>query len=643
MKLPRTSQADHTETQDQLADMAANSNKGRKEIEVSKEPKEPETSTFLTETREEAEDDEEDRDEAKGDNFSGHSEGHSIQEQEKNEDLAESSDNVNELNNVEVAEEQISTESKHGDDQDLEPQVAITGNESSNVASKGSESQTGPTGSESKQVVPIGSESKQAVPTGVGSKTLQPKRRRDKKPKTLHHQQKQPVMKSQGNQMIEDEDLGIYEDITEGVDLFDNEDYMEMMGNRDTHPSSTVTKTPDLYTEVRPAPPPTSILRNPSATQEIPDYDAMDDLQNSRVTWNAIEPHFSVSIANMQRHYSGRMANTPASCYSAESRNASRVTSESREAMFKRAMTLLSARCTSTGPGAGEMTLGKGEVFGVHVPQYYYVTQEKPRPMPPLKAWNGYNGNVYFEPIQINTLSEAPNMSTVSVMSSRTNDKLHRMLINRKQMNSGKFDRIDSATTRSVSRQTGKSMSIRSSTRQSLILDKKTVMNGYNENIQDDLALIEGVECTGSLAVRPKSDKTMDKETRRALMYNKERLCKGSVVHRINESRNKSRMVLKVNGGKFVSPQTMSPLLRTQTQYSLSNQRLTTNSPDPYHQQLPPLEQLRASVRHMDTAEKQKAPSSYRYSKPVTMTAEIKPYIKYSPDIKKSRQQPSYV
>lgn len=214
--------------------------------------------------------------------------------------------------------------------------------------------------------------------------------------------------------------------------------------------------------------------------------------------------------------------------------------------------------------------------------------------------------------------------------------------MNRNQMGSGKFDRSDSSTTRSLSRQTGKSGSIRSSTtRQSLKLDKKIVMNGYNENIQDDLALIEGVECTGSLAVRPKSDKTMDKESRRALMYNRDRICKGSVIHRINESRNKSRMLLKVNGGKYVSPQSMSPLLRTQTQYSLSNQRLTTNSPDPYHQQLPPLEQLRASVRHMATADKQKS-SAYRYSKPVTMAEEIKPFIKYCPDVKNKRQ-PSYV
>ncbi|XP_021339090.1 uncharacterized protein LOC110440374 isoform X1 [Mizuhopecten yessoensis] len=633
MSFPRTSQSDHTGTKDQREDMAANSTRGQK---VAMVPTEPKTSTFLTETREEAMD-EDDGSEKRGDNFSAHSEGCPKLEQVQKEDLGETME-LGDLNNVEVRDDSISIKDKPGGMQDVGPHVEPTGSESSNVAPIGSDSQhVALIGSDSQHVAPIGSDSQHVAP--IGSKP-KPRRKSDNKQKTPRNQQKRHS--HQGQQMAEDDDLGIYEDVTEGVDLFDNEDYMEMMGNRNAHQSSTITKTPDLYPVDHPAPPPTSILRNSSAVQEGPYYDAMDDLQNSRVTWNAIEPHFSVSIANMPRHYSGRKANTPASCYSTDSRNASRVTSESREAMFKRAMTLLSARCTSTGPGSAEMPFGKGEAFGVQVPQYFYVKQEKPRPMPPLKAWNGYNGNVYFEPIQINTLAEG-SMGTVSVMSSQsTNDKLHRMLLNRKQMSSGKFDRIDSATTRSVSRQTGKSLSVRSSTRQSLVLDKKTVMNGYNENIQDDLALIEGVECTGSLAVRPKSDKTMDKESRRALMYNKERLCKGSVVHRINEGRNKSRMVLKVNGGKFVSPNTISPLQRTQTQYSLSNQRLTTNSPDPYHQQLPPLEQLRASVRHMDTADKQKNSSSYRYSKPVTMTEEIKPFIKYSPDVKKSRQ-PSYV
>ena len=65
-------------------------------------------------------------------------------------------------------------------------------------------------------------------------------------------------------------------------------------------------------------------------------------------------------------------------------RNASRLALESREAMFRRAMTLLSARCTSVKQGvdAGD----SNAPFGIQVPKYFYVTQEKPFPMEPLKV-----------------------------------------------------------------------------------------------------------------------------------------------------------------------------------------------------------------------------------------------------------------
>lgn len=120
----------------------------------------------------------------------------------------------------------------------------------------------------------------------------------------------------------EEDDLGIYDDVTDGADLVDNEDDIEMLADSNTHPSSCQTKTPDIHYGHRQAPlPTTSILRDPSFNQlESPDFDSMDDPQSSHVTWNAIEPHFSVSIANMPRRYSGHKANTPASCYSAESR-----------------------------------------------------------------------------------------------------------------------------------------------------------------------------------------------------------------------------------------------------------------------------------------------------------------------------------
>lgn len=57
--------------------------------------------------------------------------------------------------------------------------------------------------------------------------------------------------------------------------------------------------------------------------------------------------------------------------------------------------------------------------FGLVYPRYYYLEQKKPQPMSPLKVWRGFNGNIYFQPIQLSqqqqinpTLSlqnEAPN------------------------------------------------------------------------------------------------------------------------------------------------------------------------------------------------------------------------------------------
>lgn len=42
--------------------------------------------------------------------------------------------------------------------------------------------------------------------------------------------------------------------------------------------------------------------------------------------------------------------------------------------------------------------------FGFSYPRFYFIEQKKPQPMNPLKVWRGYNGNVYFEPIQTNKI-----------------------------------------------------------------------------------------------------------------------------------------------------------------------------------------------------------------------------------------------
>lgn len=324
-------------------------------------------------------------------------------------------------------------------------------------------------------------------------------------------------------------------------------------------------------------------------------------------------------------------------------RNASRVASESREAMFRRAMALLSARCTSVlGSQTVETPFGtvKQPTFGIQVPQYFYIKQEKPRPMPPLKAWQGYNGNVYFEPISIAGVPNDVLMpKSGRSRTSPSNDKVNKMVTAEKRPMT-EPDHSEGSVSRTVSRNTGKSNNskTRPSTRQMALLDKRAVLNRFNTSLDEDLTWIETTETTGSLAVRPKSDNIVDYKARHDQMYNRDRICKGSVAHKQYIAKLKGQKPsLKVNGGKYTSPPVTSPLLRTQTQYSLSNNRLTTNSPDPHVAQLPPLEQLRSAVRRMDNTDKQ----SYGRQRP--LTDDLKPFIKYSPDIKGKQPAVNYV
>ena len=190
---------------------------------------------------------------------------------------------------------------------------------------------------------------------------------------------------------------------------------------------------------------------------------------------------------------------------------------------------------------------------------------------------------------------------------------------------------------RSDSRQTVKSSSSgnvggnRPTTRQMAILDKQTVINRFNESLHEDIIWLEGQENTGSLAIRPRTQPNVDRK--KDLLYNKERLCKGSVAHKLYVERKNSskRPRFSVSGGKFTPPNSMSPLLRTQTQYSLSSQRLTTNSPDLYHHlndtKLPALDQIKASLKHSDGSREK------TYTRPLTVTTEMKPFVKYSPDV----------
>ena len=167
--------------------------------------------------------------------------------------------------------------------------------------------------------------------------------------------------------------------------------------------------------------------------------------------------------------------------------------------------------------------------------------------------------------------------------------------------------------------------------RKMVVLDKNAILSHKNENIHEDIIWILGQESTGSLCLSGESgsnraihdrlgshNQQPPPQHRQSQMHqaapaqprarasssaDKEKICRGSVAHKIYTMKSRSQPFLSVTGGRYYQ-QTLpsSPLLRTQTQYSLSNQRCI-NSPDVFGggmDKLPPLEQLRASLKHIE-------------------------------------------
>ena len=250
-----------------------------------------------------------------------------------------------------------------------------------------------------------------------------------------------------------------------------------------------------------------------------------------------------------------------------------------------------------------------------------------------FQAWRGYNGNVYFEPIQVNPLKN-PLVPDSAMESPKDIERPPSKQTERKSIESDKslVKATPGSESRTDSRQTAKTTGSekRPSPRQMVILDKQTVINKFNESIHEDIVFLEGQENTGSLAIRPRTQP--NPERKKDLLYNKERICKGSVAHKLYVEKHPTqrRPRFSVSGGKFTPPNSMSPLLRAQTQYSLSSHRLTTNSPDMFHlhdNKLPPLDQIKASLKHTGGSREK------LYTRPLTITDEMKPFVKYSPDV----------
>ncbi|KAK7096857.1 uncharacterized protein [Littorina saxatilis] len=398
-----------------------------------------------------------------------------------------------------------------------------------------------------------------------------------------------------------------------------------------------------------------------------------------------------------------------------ESRNTSHAGQDTaREAAFQRAMTLMTTRCDDKDAAVdagGVYSKAIDGTYGPKCPQYFYVQQCTPKPMAPLKAWRGYHGNIYFEPMNIHkvrggkradsaadsyaTRKPTPSCKSASSRRTRTMTPASR---SRALVPVSNGDEGSVVTTgegqinpsRSTTRQTIKrgptSAKSRTSSRSVaaisqhhvLYLDKQVVIRQDNSAIHEELDVIEKQQATGSLNVHSRRHFPQDLRARvgrsGASSAKFDRICRGSVAHTLRRAKSggplgnsmsrsvpqqqqqqqqrprnqkntypalgsKSHTELIIVGDKFAPAAAMSPLLRTQTQFSQSSQRVTVNSPDLYgaFERLPPLEQVRISLRQMDASGDDSLAA--RVSTPYTFgsnvgVVELKPFIKYSPDVK---------
>ncbi len=137
------------------------------------------------------------------------------------------------------------------------------------------------------------------------------------------------------------------------------------------------------------------------------------------------------------------------------------------------------------------------------------------------------------------------------------------------------------------------SSSTRSTLRQMAILDKSSVFQRDNDNIQEDLGWIVGQESTGSLCIIP--SKTGRSDPR--LKWDRERICRGSMVKKVLSAKSANNQRLNVNGGKY-----RDSTNRAGTSIAHHGGDVQ-GRPIKGEERLPPLEQLRNTLRYMDYGE----------------------------------------
>ena len=371
-----------------------------------------------------------------------------------------------------------------------------------------------------------------------------------------------------------------------------------------------------------------------------------------------------------------------------------------------------------------------------------------------MQVWRGYKGNVYFEPINVSRINSAHGNTYSSQLDRVASEQARHSVASSAGVRQGNpssrgpttpLTRATTAASGQTSRPYRYIEPLPSSAPHVFVMDKQAVVEslraggangGKNSSeAKRDLHFIEGMESTGSLAVRPMSGSLVigARETctvtkggghrnDRKLLFRRDRLCKGpnfsamdrrgkevsnerpgtncrkssthSTVltsprtssrisayrpgsrsagpgvrpHRTSLTFPESQLKLVVSGDKFAPPTVMSPLLRSNGQFTLgggtdeegaSGHRAAANSPDLLDARgmmismamSTPLDPLRISmprpnspsfdhdgIRNARTvngaSQSRTGRGRWEGSRPLTCSGELKPFIKYSHDVR---------
>ncbi|XP_072171559.1 uncharacterized protein [Diadema setosum] len=209
---------------------------------------------------------------------------------------------------------------------------------------------------------------------------------------------------------------------------------------------------------------------------------------------------------------------------------------------------------------------------------FFYVEQQRPLPMRPMKVWKGYQGNVYFEPMVCRSAplnlpptydlsspdhrQSSKSSSRFPSISSHSADSRSRLRqLNGDDAESSVQFSFQSETPRTATRSgrrggTKSAMSSRSgaqSQRQLAILDKYTVLGKMDYNAAEDLKWISGIESTGTLQIGPEGQRLTGygyKVYRDGDRHPKLRIRRGLVSHNLAGS-SKNSPALGVSGGRI--------------------------------------------------------------------------------------------